>query len=90
MPVELLETAEMNSVDTDVNGGATSRGSCGVRDFILVLEVTAGDTRFAGVVLPDVIRHCHLVRQNTPPPHTHAHTYWHTHRVPPPPTKEHI
>lgn len=86
MPVELLEAAEVNRVDRDVNGGATSGGRCRGRDFILVLEVTAGATSLAGVVLPDVIAHCHLVRQKAPPP---QNTRTHTHRVSPPspPTK---
>lgn len=69
MPVDLLEAAEVDSVDRDVDSGATS----GARDFLLALEVTAGDTRLAGVVLPDVIRYCHLVRQD--PPHAHPHTH---------------
>lgn len=81
MPVELLEAAEVNRVDRDVNGGATSGGRCRGRDFILVLEVTAGATSLAGVVLPDVIAHCHLVRQKAPPPP--KHTYAHTQSVPP-------
>lgn len=90
MPVELLEAAEVNRVDRDVNGGATSGGRCRGRDFILVLEVTAGATSLAGVVLPDVIAHCHLVRQKAPPPpKTHVRT--HTECPPPrPPPKEHI
>lgn len=81
-PVELPGAAEVNRVDTDVHSGATFAAGRGVRGSIPVLEVAAGATRLAGVVLPDVIRHCHLVKHSPPrPPDTHTHT------GPPPPTK---
>lgn len=60
--VELLEAAEVHSEHRHVNGGTSW-----VADRILGLEVTAGDTGVAAMVLPDVIIDCHLVRQKAPP-----------------------
>lgn len=81
-PVQLPGAAQVDGVDAELNSDAASAAAGGARGLVLGLEVAAGATRLAGVVLPDVIRHCHLVKHSPPrPPDTHTHT------GPPPPTK---
>lgn len=61
-----MEPTGINGVYSYMRSNA-SWTKCSHRNFIVLLEVTAGDAGLDAMVFPDIIIHCHLVRHRDPP-----------------------
>lgn len=60
-----MEPTGINGVHSYMR--SNTPGPSAVRNFIVLLEVTAGDAGLDTMLFPDIIIHCHLVRHRDPP-----------------------